>query len=383
MTKGDVAERARRQILPAGLWFCLAGVLYVVVIFVGLFGAMYLGRGVAELVGALVDRGPSMYQKRSVWGFFGLGLGVVAFSWGAVSAAKKDLLPKAVFRWGPETGAVVLVVVAGVLAVVGGWVGWWMGGGVASDAVSHMVGRPVASGRGLYFPGQIAGFIVAGAGMGLAAILANLAAKRVAARGVARWRGNPVRAAELRRPAREGAAMMPKNPAAGSALSNWLTMQASEIARFKRTAQARGSRGVYRLIAGEITRFKCAVQARASRGAYRLPIGGRTVSGNGDGHGAGGDVEVQLGALRTAVSTDVQEAVDRYVGRAVESGVEPDVALDAACGAVVGACVEKLATAREAGGGSDATAGAIGEAEGIAGAAVRAKGRDLMRKLVD
>lgn len=95
--------------------------------------------------------------------------------------------------------------------------------------------------------------------------------------------------------------------------------------------------------------------------------------------------EGYLAALRAGVESDVKASIYRCVGRLVEGGkVGADEALEAAAEAACGAAVATLATERAvtAGGGGDATAGAIGEAEGLAVAAVQAKAGELMRGLV-
>lgn len=91
-----------------------------------------------------------------------------------------------------------------------------------------------------------------------------------------------------------------------------------------------------------------------------------------------------LAALRAGVGADVKATIYRCVGRLVEGGkVGADEALEAAVEAACGAAVATLATERAvAAGGGDATAGAIGAAEGLAVAAVEAKASDLMRGLV-
>lgn len=88
--------------------------------------------------------------------------------------------------------------------------------------------------------------------------------------------------------------------------------------------------------------------------------------------------EGYLAALRAGVESDVKASIYRYVGRLVEIGkVGADEALEAA--AVATLATERAVTAV---GGGDATAGAIGEAEGLAVAAVQAKAGELMRGLV-
>ena len=94
--------------------------------------------------------------------------------------------------------------------------------------------------------------------------------------------------------------------------------------------------------------------------------------------------EGHLAALRAGVGAGVQEAISQCVARAVASGaVGADEAHEAAVEAACGAAVATLATERSRAGGGDATAGAIGEAEGLAVAAVQAKAGALMRELVE
>lgn len=93
--------------------------------------------------------------------------------------------------------------------------------------------------------------------------------------------------------------------------------------------------------------------------------------------------EGHLAALRAGVEAGVQEAISQCVARAVASGaVGAHEALEAAVEAACGMAVARLAVERaRAGGGGDATAGAIGETEGLAVAAVQAKAGELMRGL--